>query len=93
MNLWGEFISQLYGEVKIRGAKGAYESVLECLDGLLCGINVVIVGLHKLEGQIMWLEVSFDVLFRLVIHDNDLRCVAFADKIFKNLHVHSKYAF
>ncbi len=89
MNLWGKFIPQLYGEVNICGAEGAYESVLECLNGVLRGINSVIARLHKLEGHILWLEVCFNDLCCLVIHDIDLWCVAFADKIFKVLCVRS----
>ncbi len=50
LNLWGKLIPQLNREVDIRGAKGAYESDLDCLDGVLRGVNAVIVWLHKLEG-------------------------------------------
>ncbi len=66
----------MYGEANICGVKGAYESVLEFLDGVLHGFKAVIVWPHKLEGHILQLEVSFNDLHCLVIYNIDLWYVA-----------------
>ncbi len=53
----------LYWEVDIRVPKGTNESVFECLDSALQGIEVVLVWLNELEANVLWLKVSIVMTF------------------------------
>ncbi len=53
MYLWRKFVPKLDGEVDIRGAKGAKEVVLECLDGLFCGVDAVVMWFDELETNVL----------------------------------------
>ncbi len=78
----------LYWEVGICHPKGTNESVFECLDSALQGVEVVVVWLNELEANVLWLKVSIDDICCLVVHHIDLWPVAFAHQIFEILSVH-----
>ena len=53
MYLCSKYVPKLDGEVDIRGAKGAKEAVLECLDGSFCSVDVVVMWVNKLEANVL----------------------------------------
>ena len=69
MHLGCKFIPQLDGELAVGCPKGTNKSIFECLDGLLCSVDPVVVWLNQLECQLLWGEVSFDCFGGLIVHD------------------------
>jgi hypothetical protein len=59
----------LYCEVNVGGAQGANKTVLECLDGLFSGIDVVIAGFKELEATLLQGKVGFYCFCGLIVHN------------------------
>ncbi len=64
-------VPKLDWKVHVCGAKGANESIFECLDSLFSGVDAVIAGFDKLEATLLWGKVQFDCFCCLIIHDVD----------------------
>ena len=62
MHLGCKFIPQLDGELTVGCSEGANESIFECLDGSLCGMDPVAVRFDQLECHLLWGEVRLITL-------------------------------
>jgi hypothetical protein len=63
-----EFVPQLDGELAVGCAEGTDKSILERLDGSLCGVDSVVVWLDQLKCHLLRGEVSLDRFGGLVVH-------------------------
>jgi hypothetical protein len=87
LHLRCNLVPKLDGKVHVGGAKGANESIFECLDSSFSGVDVVIAGLDKLEATLLWGKVQFDCCCCLIVHGVDFGGVPFAHKKFEVLFV------
>ena len=87
MYLWRNFVPKLDWKINIRGAKGAYESIFERLNGTFGGIDAVVTRFDELEAALLWGEVGFYCFCCLIVHDVNVWGEPFADEIFKVLFV------
>ncbi len=85
LDLWSKFIPQLDGKIGVGCAKHANESIFEHLNCPLSGVDTMIMGLDKLEADLLRGKVGLDFFFCLIVHHVQFRFVTFIFKLFKIL--------
>ena len=78
-----KFVPQLDGELAVGCSEGANESIFECLDGLLCGVDPVVVGFNQLKCHLLWGEVRLGCYGGLIVYGVYFWFEPFAYQIFE----------
>jgi hypothetical protein len=85
LDLRSKFIPQLDGKIAVGHAKRADESIFECLNCPLSGVDAMIMGLDELEADLLWGEVGLDHFCSLIVHHVQFWLVTFIFEVFKIL--------
>ena len=83
LHLGCKFIPELDGELAVSCSECANESIFECLYGLLCSVDPVVVRFDQLGCHLLWFEVRLDSFGGLIVHDVYFWFEPFAYQIFK----------